>query len=97
MNERAIFEAALEIADPNVRKAFLGKAFQGDPDARGRIEALPKSHKIAGSFLDNPAVKQMGQGSANALTNTVFGKSAGDADDSDNCKIEWDDPSAKSP
>jgi len=83
MNERAIFDAALEIADPNARTAFLDKAFQGDPDARARIEALLKSHTIAGSFLDIPAVEQMGHGAANVTANTMIDKSAGNVEDSD--------------
>ena len=88
MNERAIFEAALEIADPNARTAFLDEAFQGDPDARARIDALLKSHKIAGSFLDIPAVEQMGIDAAGGTANTMLGKSAGDANESDDAQFD---------
>ena len=64
-------------------KRFWTKPFRGDPDARARIDALLQSHNIAGSFLDIPAVEQMGHGAANGTTNTMVGKSAGEADDSD--------------
>ncbi|MBC7967779.1 MAG: hypothetical protein H7Z17_17850 [Fuerstia sp.] len=59
MNERVLFEAALEISDPGARKAFLDKACQGDAGLRVGVEALLKSHETAGSFLEIPAVDHL--------------------------------------
>ena len=53
MNERVIFEAALEIADPKKRQAFLQKACKGDADQRAGVDALLKSHDTAGSSPDD--------------------------------------------
>lgn len=54
MNERAIFEAALEIEDPLKRHAFIEKACASDTELHRRVEALLKSHEMAGSFLEPP-------------------------------------------
>jgi serine/threonine protein kinase len=54
MNERAIFEAALEFEDPAKRKAFIEKACADDSELRRRVESLLKSHEAAGSFLNIP-------------------------------------------
>ncbi|MBI5758122.1 MAG: SUMF1/EgtB/PvdO family nonheme iron enzyme, partial [Planctomycetales bacterium] len=59
MNERVIFDAALEIADSQARRAFIEKACAGDPEMRAAVESLLKSHDSAGSFLDIPAAEQM--------------------------------------
>ena len=73
MNERVIFDAALEIADLKKRQAFIEKACEGDPDLRAGVDALLKSHDTAGSFLDISAVDQMGQGSSSVTANTIVG------------------------
>lgn len=59
MNERVIFDAALEIADPQARRAFVEKACGGDPAMLAAVESLLKSHDAAGSFLDIPIARQM--------------------------------------
>ena len=59
MNERVIFDAALEIADPQARRAFVEKACAGDPAMLAAVESLLKSHDAAGSFLDIPVARQM--------------------------------------
>ena len=56
MNERAIFDAALAIADLNQRQAFLDEVCADDVDLRARVEALLQSHESAGSFLEVPIV-----------------------------------------
>lgn len=38
--ERAIFDAALDLDDPELRIAFLDQACKGDPDLRRRLEEL---------------------------------------------------------
>ncbi len=55
MNERELFEAALEQA-PAERARFLDVACAGDTNLRGSIEALLARHAEAESFLENPAV-----------------------------------------
>jgi serine/threonine protein kinase len=60
MTERAIFIAALDIADPAQRTAYLDQACNGDAGLRRRVETLLAAHEGAGDFLDVPAVDQMG-------------------------------------
>ena len=59
MSERAIFDAALDIADPQARRAFVEKACVGNSGLLLAVESLLKSHDAAGSFLDIPAAEQM--------------------------------------
>ncbi len=88
MNERIIFEAALEITDVNARRAFLNKACQGDSDKRVRVDALLRSHETAGSFLDIPVVEQIHSHTAQPAANTIVGTPAGEDDDSDDSRID---------
>ena len=62
MNERVIFDAALQIADPQARRAFVEKACAGHPEMLAAVESLLKSHDSAGSFLDIPAAEQIQAG-----------------------------------
>ncbi|MEI8382489.1 MAG: hypothetical protein WCJ09_20320, partial [Planctomycetota bacterium] len=80
MNERQLFESALEIADPQARQTFLDEACRGDADLRAKVGALLKSHATAGSFLELPAADQMGPEVDNITTNTVVGLPVGDQD-----------------
>ena len=59
MNEPSIFLAALDLADPAERSAYLIKACAGDTALLKRVEALLASHEKSGDFLDMPALKQM--------------------------------------
>ena len=59
MNERVIFDAALQISDPQARRAFVEKACAGNPEMLAAVESLLKSHDAAGSFLDIPAAAQV--------------------------------------
>lgn len=88
MNERVIFEAALEIADLKKRQAFLQKACKGNADLRAGVDALLNSHDTAGSFLDIPAVDQMGHGSSSVTANTIVGGTSNDDDDSDDDRVD---------
>jgi serine/threonine-protein kinase len=54
MNERAIFEAALDCKDPEQRVAYLNEACSGDQPLRQHIEGLLKAHELLGSFLAAP-------------------------------------------
>src|SRR5262245_21276170 len=47
----SIFCAALEIASPEERAAYLDRACGGDQQLRGRVEELLAAHALAGSFL----------------------------------------------
>ena len=64
MNEHSIFLAALEIADPNQRAAYLDQACADDPSLRKQVDALLVAHERSGEFLDVPALKQMAAGVA---------------------------------
>lgn len=59
MNERQIFEAALDIADSARREAFLSQACGTDADLRARVDALLTAHAAASQFLETPAVQQL--------------------------------------
>ncbi len=54
MNDREIFTAALEIADPGARAAFLAAACT-DPESKARVLALLHAEPGLGSFLETPA------------------------------------------
>jgi serine/threonine protein kinase/tetratricopeptide (TPR) repeat protein len=54
MNERAIFEAALDRKDPEERAAYLNEACGADQRLREQIEGLLKAHEMLGSFLAPP-------------------------------------------
>jgi serine/threonine protein kinase/tetratricopeptide (TPR) repeat protein len=55
MNERMIFEAALDRASPTERVAYLDEACAGDAELRRRVEDLLAAHAEPGSFLESPA------------------------------------------
>ena len=59
MNERVIFDAALEITDSSARRAFIEKSCAGKPGMLAAVETLLKSHDAAGSFLNVPIGKQV--------------------------------------
>ena len=59
MNERVIFDAALKIAAPQARRAFIEKSCAGNPGLLAAVAALLKSHDAAGSFLNVPVAEQM--------------------------------------
>jgi serine/threonine protein kinase/formylglycine-generating enzyme required for sulfatase activity len=61
INERVIFDSALEIADPKARQTFIEKACEGNAELFARVTALLKSHGEAGSFLEIPAVDFVGE------------------------------------
>ena len=54
-NLDTLFLAALEIASPEERAAFLTKSCGADGELRVQVERLLKSHEQVGSFLDHPA------------------------------------------
>ena len=51
MTERTIFLAAIEIADPTERLAYLDQACGGDEALRSQVEELLKSHAQGIQFL----------------------------------------------
>ncbi|HTU88466.1 MAG TPA: hypothetical protein VMF69_00060, partial [Gemmataceae bacterium] len=56
MNERSLFLAALDIADPSERSAYLDRACAGDAALRAQVEQLLKAHQASGSFMQHPAI-----------------------------------------
>jgi serine/threonine protein kinase len=72
MSEEQVFLAALELADPADRTAYLEKACGGDTEFRRQVEGLLAAHFKPGAFLDEPAVAQIAAGSATPVPdNTV--------------------------
>src|SRR5215475_11094090 len=55
MRERDIFDAALAIADPAARSAYLDKVSTGNPGLRQHLDELLAMHGQLGSFLEAPA------------------------------------------
>src|SRR5207237_2817497 len=70
MNERAIFDAVLEIDDPDKRSAYLNQACGGDAKLRQQIEGLLKAQEMLGSFLASPAAGPP-SGPAACLVSTI--------------------------
>jgi len=69
MNEREIFEGALEHSDPAKRKAFLDQACGSDLGLRERMVALLASHEgDASQFLNVPAPEQLRPGKGDLAT-----------------------------
>src|SRR5262245_49044321 len=77
MTEHELFAAALEVADPAERAAFLDRTCAGDVARRGRVEARLRAHARAGSFLAAPAAGFAGLAGA---ADTRTGPAAPDAD-----------------
>jgi serine/threonine protein kinase len=71
MNERQIFEGAIEFRSPADRRAFLDKACGGDVALRSSVEALLAAHDAASQFLNVPAVEQLQGGSEKGLDRTL--------------------------
>jgi len=60
MNERDLFLSALEIEDPEDRKAHLQAACADDADLLTRVESLLASHEGESRFLQTPVGEQLG-------------------------------------
>jgi len=56
VNERDIFLAAIEIADPTERIAYLEQICDGNAELLSQVEELLKTHEQASQFLETPAV-----------------------------------------
>jgi len=54
MNERAIFDAALDISDPSERAAYLNRSCGENADLRRRLDELLAAQEKLGSFLAQP-------------------------------------------
>ncbi len=64
MNERAVFEAAIEIADANLRRSFIEKACSNDPELAAKVAGLLASYEGLGSFLEaSPFGRDVPEGS----------------------------------
>lgn len=61
MNERSIFEEALDKGTLAERSAFLDEQCANDMGLRRRVEALLKSHLEAGSFLGTPVPDRLAE------------------------------------
>lgn len=71
MNEREIFERAVEIQDPTARGAFLDESCGQDARLRADLELLLASHFEARQFMDVPLVEQLGFSGQNQSPMTI--------------------------
>lgn len=71
MNEREIFQQALEIAEPAQRQKYLHQACGSDAALRARIEALLASDKAASQFLNVPVLEQGKRPAADSVSPTI--------------------------
>jgi WD40 repeat protein/serine/threonine protein kinase len=55
VNERSIFLAALDIADPAERAAYVAEACGGDAGLSGQVAELLEAHRQPGAFMGRPA------------------------------------------
>ena len=54
-NSDTLFAQAIEIASPEERALFLGKACGNDLELRREVEKLVGDHFRAGAFMERPA------------------------------------------
>jgi hypothetical protein len=80
MNERTIFEEALERSEPAERSLYLDAACAGDAALRQRVETLLRSHEQAGAFLGRPFPERLAE---ELLTEDATGSPAAGAVDDD--------------
>jgi hypothetical protein len=59
MNEREVFLSALEIEEPDARRAHLQSVCADDADLLARVEALLASHECQSRFLNTPVIAQL--------------------------------------
>ena len=76
MNEREIFQKALEISDADKRQAFLNGACGANTNLRASVASLLASHEVASDFLNIPALQQISSARADGVQPTMqFGNS----------------------
>jgi serine/threonine protein kinase/formylglycine-generating enzyme required for sulfatase activity len=97
MNERVLFEAALEIAEPAARQAYLDQACADNPELRARVETLLQSHHAAGSFLEVPLVNPPIQkdGAEGERTIELASPANSDNSDDESISLSFLEPSLK--
>ncbi len=71
MTEEEVFLAALDIADPAARAAFLDRACGGDATLRTGVEGLLAAHLRTGAFLGDALYRPAAGAPTPALDNTV--------------------------
>jgi formylglycine-generating enzyme required for sulfatase activity/serine/threonine protein kinase len=99
MTEQTIFLAALDIADPAERAAYVDAACAGNTQLRRQVRALLAAHEGSGEFMNLPAVQQVAGGSAHSDDGTLSldadaGKARGRAV-ADDIALGFLEPSAK--
>ena len=52
MNERTLFEKAMDLEDRDARAAYVEEACGEDETLKARVEALLRSHEDPGGFLE---------------------------------------------
>jgi hypothetical protein len=72
MNERELFLSALEIENPESRRAHVQSACAGDAALWARVESLLASHEGQSQFLNTPVVEQLSGEWNGASAATLF-------------------------
>ena len=93
MSERDVFTAALRIADPAERRAYLDQACS-DEVLRRRIESLLGVHAGAGDFLERPAAAPR-VGDSNPDGTSLHGLARGSEPGEDENALDFLQPSSK--
>ncbi|HAB15643.1 MAG TPA: hypothetical protein DCE44_04250 [Verrucomicrobiales bacterium] len=76
-SEETIFTAALGLASPAARAAYLDQACADNPDTRRAVEELLRAHEAARTFIDqSPLEGARREHDAQALRTTIFATSA---------------------
>ncbi|HAB15641.1 MAG TPA: protein kinase [Verrucomicrobiota bacterium] len=71
-SEETIFTAALGLASPAARAAYLDQACAGNPDRRRAVEELLRAHEAARTFIDQSPLEEARRGhEIRALTPTA--------------------------
>lgn len=73
MNERDIFLAAIEIADPAERASFLDQSCDGNAELRAQVEELLKTHEAMSQFLEIPAAASASTIDRTYISNSTHG------------------------
>ncbi len=81
INERQIFEAALDINESEMRSAYLDTTCGNNTALRTRVEALLMSHESQSQFLNVPALEQMHYIEQQGDQTKIFQGVASDQDD----------------
>ncbi|MDP1798195.1 MAG: serine/threonine-protein kinase, partial [Planctomycetaceae bacterium] len=98
MNEREIFQSAVEIADDTERQQYLDSACGPNRALREQVEQLLRAHEAASQFLAVPAAAQLTPSPHDVAESTTYlpkGATASSSPDDEAVSLEFLEPSTK--